>query len=225
MARKDDCDTEEQKNGEYIHIVSFDHQCVSVWSVCVSKWLPLPFLWMLLASNNEMVKRAFSWLKPVSVILRHVRSFLWPIREITFIWFPVCTYAIFVVVHFIILLFVFLFGVEEKGTFFPCIMAFYKSPRVMCVFGLWFVWQTVFCLLCDTQRIISNWLSQPHQIYFYYSNGRIKNFCMFTFTRKRKRHTPTTERTTGNTTKQISIARQLSNWTIYFFVCAQNFFV
>lgn len=84
-----------------------------------------------------MVKRAFSWLKPVSVILRHVRSFLWPIREITFIWFPVCTYAIFVVVHFIILLFVFLFGVEEKGTFFPCVFGLSLSRFSPSYVRLW----------------------------------------------------------------------------------------
>lgn len=35
-------------------------------------------------------KRNHFLVKPMSVILHHVRSFLWPIREITFIWFPVC---------------------------------------------------------------------------------------------------------------------------------------
>lgn len=48
----------------------------------------------LISQWNIMVLRKILLTKPMSVMLHHVRSFLWPIREITFIWFPVCTYAI-----------------------------------------------------------------------------------------------------------------------------------
>lgn len=98
------------------------------------------------------------WIKPMSVILRHVRSFLWPIRQITFIWFPVCTYAIFVfccvvIISSFCLIRVRVFGVKrerEKGII--CVRyAFYKIAREL------------FCTSLDYNLLSKMFCLQRHQ--------------------------------------------------------------
>lgn len=81
--------------------------------------------------------------KPMSVMLHHVRSFLWPIREITFIWFPVCVRMLFLLCFTSSTSFLH----SWKAFCGVCVCVYVRFRFVYCVhyvlqsfvsFGLWF---------------------------------------------------------------------------------------